>query len=137
LDVLTKSNAQKPYSHSGYRTQLYRQATRIAINRTVAGVHFPVDSMAGCVLGLALADYFIQRATRAAGNAQTVWFNPSAGAAELGGADFDVSDYINVGSSGSITTHKDWISTLDLVSVSAPSDETPLSWLWTKAKAEW
>ena len=37
------------------------QAARIAINRTVAGVHFPVDSMAGQLLGLTVAEYFIKR----------------------------------------------------------------------------
>lgn len=34
-----------------------RQASRIAINRTVAGVHYPVDSAAGAVLGLTLAKF--------------------------------------------------------------------------------
>ena len=43
------------------REQLQRQAIRIAVNRTIAGVHFPVDSAAGEVLGNALAEYFLSR----------------------------------------------------------------------------
>ncbi|NBQ86511.1 MAG: phosphatase PAP2 family protein [Betaproteobacteria bacterium] len=42
---------------------LQRLAARVAINRTVAGVHFPVDSAAGRVLGTALAEFVIARCT--------------------------------------------------------------------------
>ena len=41
--------------------QLMRQASRVAINRTIAGVHFPVDSAAGQMLGLALGQYLVHR----------------------------------------------------------------------------
>ena len=37
--------------------QRLRLAARIAINRTVAGVHYPVDSAAGAVLGITLGEY--------------------------------------------------------------------------------
>ncbi|GGF62170.1 hypothetical protein GCM10011402_12730 [Paracoccus acridae] len=42
-------------------SQIYRLACRIAINRTVAGVHFPADSAAGAVLGIQLGRYLMAR----------------------------------------------------------------------------
>jgi hypothetical protein len=50
--------------HTVYYQQAMRQAYRVAVNRTVAGVHFPVDSIAGHVLGTALGEYFVARCTR-------------------------------------------------------------------------
>ena len=44
-----------------WKEQIMLVANRIAVNRTVAGVHFPVDSMAGCILGLSLGDYLVAR----------------------------------------------------------------------------
>lgn len=37
----------------------FRLAQRIAVNRTIAGVHFPVDSLAGAVMGCALGDAIV------------------------------------------------------------------------------
>ncbi|WP_052081466.1 phosphatase PAP2 family protein [Paracoccus halophilus] len=43
-------------------SQLFRMAARIAANRTVAGVHFPSDSVSGALLGITLARWIAIRA---------------------------------------------------------------------------
>ena len=47
--------------HHATVRQLQRQAARIATNRVIAGVHFPVDSIAGRLLGVALGEFFVAR----------------------------------------------------------------------------
>ena len=51
---------------SKYREQLERLAARVAVNRTVAGLHYPVDSAVGRLLGTSLADYMVARCTQGA-----------------------------------------------------------------------
>jgi hypothetical protein len=60
-------NAATPSGNTGNgtesREQLQRLAARIAVNRTVAGLHYPVDSAVGRMLGTALGEFLVARAT--------------------------------------------------------------------------
>ena len=47
-----------------FSIQLMRIAERIAINRQVAGVHFPVDSVAGMVLAQSLSEFYVARCVK-------------------------------------------------------------------------
>jgi membrane-associated phospholipid phosphatase len=60
LQALLSLSPANP-AHARVVDQLDRQAARIATNRVVAGMHFPVDSMAGRMLGVALGEYFVAR----------------------------------------------------------------------------
>ncbi|WP_299657900.1 phosphatase PAP2 family protein [uncultured Tateyamaria sp.] len=55
--LLRESQAPQYTDDAYWGEMLMRQASRVAINRTVAGVHFPVDSAAGALLGLTLAEH--------------------------------------------------------------------------------
>jgi len=65
-NLLSAASATNPYGDKELCRQLMRQAARVAINRTVAGVHFPIDSAAGALLGMTLGHYFVARCTNAA-----------------------------------------------------------------------
>jgi len=47
-----------------YDIQLFAHAERISKNRTIAGVHYPCDSTAGCLLGVTLGKYLLSRADK-------------------------------------------------------------------------
>jgi hypothetical protein len=106
------------------RTQLQRLAARIAVNRTVAGVHYPVDSAVGRLLGTSLGEFFVARAT--GGSVRLRGFD-SDKFVEVDGApkDFKLSDPMDAGA----------------YSVGGPAIPLPqadaLGWLWQEALKEW
>jgi len=108
------------------REQLMRQAARVAINRTVAGVHFPVDSAAGRVLGTTLAEHFISRATRSK-------FTPRRfkGRAFDRASDFNPADAIRRSASGRPPAY------VQLLRDAAAAPCETLAWLWAEARKEW
>lgn len=135
LWALLRAHGVKPYSQGVWGEILMRQAARIAINRTVAGVHFPVDSAAGAVLGLTLGKYFVDRCTGVAPAAS--WkFN---GAAYPHSEDFDWRDYFDP-TAGADPQQKTTGWAIENAILNADGNQTtsaPLNWLWKMAAAEW
>lgn len=105
-------------------TMLLRQAARLAMNRTVAGVHYPIDSRAGQVLGTGLAEYLVARCT--------------ASAATVRGREFDaepylMSEFIGVAND---PVHQD-ATGLTMGASCSVAVSPLLGWLWQQAVAEW
>ena len=106
------------------------------MNRTVAGVHFPVDSAAGCFLGLALGQYFWRRCT-VAGPGTYDWFVFTGSTFPWGlppplDGDFYWEEIyrkmFGIGGAPYVTRG------------ATPQPVQPnaiLRWLWGKARAEW
>jgi membrane-associated phospholipid phosphatase len=132
-----RASGRLGYNTPDWRTQLLRLAARIAINRTIAGVHFPVDSAAGAVLGLTLGQYFVNRCSGAAG--YRAWRFEGTKYPPHG--DFIWHDLYDVNTeklksmpaaTGYSVRYSSNAQTLN------PSHQSyVLTWLWNKAKEEW
>ena len=120
------------YSAATCGEQLMRLASRIAINRTVAGVQFPVDSVAGAVLGLTLARYFVARCTGAA--SYDAW--KVDGAVYPGTTDFQWRLLYDV-STRAQTAAGGYVTAIGTRSFNAGWHSPLLARLWNKAHAEW
>lgn len=121
--------------------RLQRLAERIAINRTVAGVHFPVDSAAGQLLGTSLADYLVCVASCRSGAPRgansTGWTARVFNRDQVGdkGRDFVRTDLDN-------DVAADAAKAIPVIYTGAPlpvplEDQAPLEWLWAAAAKEW
>ncbi|WP_299971640.1 phosphatase PAP2 family protein [uncultured Roseobacter sp.] len=129
-----------------YVDQLMRQAARIAINRTVAGVHFPADSMAGAMLGLLIGQYLVARAT-GTGCLYPVSFDgtevatPPAGVAgDLVAVDFRTENYLTANADPLVRApeHDGIVTDLgDPIPASPGLTSAPLKFLWDKSVLEW
>ncbi|MEL7092272.1 MAG: phosphatase PAP2 family protein, partial [Pseudomonadota bacterium] len=117
--------------------QLVRQAARIAINRTVAGVHFPIDSIAGAMLGIQIGHY-IAALAGSGGTVQGASFNGHSIDPAGPQTDMRTSVYLSrpgfsalhdVPEDGTLVTH-----TADTVT---PTANPLLQALWTRAQGEW
>ena len=144
-----------PYQGLGYGLQLLRLAARIAINRTVAGVHFPIDSVAGALLGLTLGEYFLARVLPNANSYHPAHFDGTA--ANIGGLDFEWQNVYDVGVLGPgarapavnfppAPTPRNFprIRACKLSPACpatplpiAANGSQPLTWLWNRALGEW
>ncbi|MFN3132447.1 phosphatase PAP2 family protein [Roseibium sp.] len=123
------------------RKFMLRQAARISDNRVIAGVHYPVDSIAGALLGQTLGEYICARAgverEGYAANVHIAAFNGPG----VGARDFSLREMVE-------TDHRlpsygqrksDPNGHLFEVDTGLPPIEPsmPLKWLFDLAQAEW
>ncbi|WP_051372550.1 phosphatase PAP2 family protein [Sedimentitalea nanhaiensis] len=112
--------------------KLIHMAARIAVNRTVAGVHFPADSFAGAVLGFAVADVIARRAGDP-GDIFAVRFDGRG----IRHADFYASRVWKDAQRQDFTTDDGVEITRFLPDSIATDTSGILRWLWTEARQEW
>jgi hypothetical protein len=135
---IQKASGAEQYKDPAWAEMLMRQASRVAINRTVAGVHYPADSAAGAILGLTLASFFEERCQKEQKNRQSAAFH---GNHFPGGADFNWNDLFDAERdkmhkhAGAKGAH--WMTSANGKAPQGATEARPLNWLWNKAVAEW
>ena len=116
---------------------LQQQAFMIANNRVIAGVHFPVDGMAGRAIGESLAEYFIHRCM---GGGWTYRAFDGTKATEVG-ANLLLSEHVDSIDGKKLQAYYLGNSQSTKAATQAKTDAgvpgSPLGWLWGKASTEW
>jgi hypothetical protein len=117
--------------------QMMRMAARMAINRTVAGVHFPVDSAAGATLGLTLGQYFVARCTQ--GSSYPAWrFDGTRFKGDFNWrAQFDVTSGQQKDATTDGPNPSRYVENIGTQYLNAHDQSPALSWLWGEALKEW
>lgn len=139
LELMRQSNAPQ-YKNVGtagdhWGEMLMRQAARIATNRTVAGVHYPVDSVAGAVLGLTLADLITSLSSSEKKWTSATFDGSSFDAKE----DFDWHKVYNAcdNEQAAESKHGDVVWATATTEKTKGKPDPALSWLWKRAVKEW
>lgn len=105
----------------------FQTAARIAINRTVAGLHFPADSASGAVLGIALGEWIAAMGGEA-GEIEVRTFRSGAYVKEHGDFDEDILAALYKDGGGALASDGAQL---------APEVDPVLAALWAGARAEW
>jgi hypothetical protein len=127
--VLDRLVAGKLYTATGRTSLPFQIAHRIATNRTVAGVHFPVDSLAGALVGCRIGDAVWRLAHGIAANGTLLDFRPNAGGdMTAGGRTWKASDDFLLGD----------LSLACPLDTAVPVAKTGIiGEIWDKAAKEW
>lgn len=119
----------KLLSTAALERRLFALAARIADNREVAGLHYPIDTQAGRLLGTVLSDYLVARCT-----------GTGCRSANFNGADLHVVPD-KVGQALAGLDNKP-LSDHDIppgaVQAGPPIERSAaLAWVWNRARQEW
>ena len=133
LDAVLKASGSAVVAGAPTEEQLYRQATRIAVNRTVAGVHFPVDSIAGAMLGRALGRYLVARGKGGSLGSYVFKMTAQTPAVTL---DFDQAKLLATTGGTADPTFPVTVDTSAPISITTQANSA-LKWLWDEAVKEW
>ena len=126
-------------SQPTWRQQMMLQATRVAVNRTVAGVHYPIDMMAGAMIGRAMGEYVMARAKATGVTARTFksTFSPPKPGQAPQAVDFNLAD-LQAEFAGVDAADRPQGSYYSSAAVAfTPAVSPKLAWLLGKAQDEW
>ncbi len=117
-------------SHLSERRAMIRATGhRVAVNRTVAGVHYPIDSAAGFMIGINVGRIIAALGQNAKAELTRFSFDPNA--AEAQSADFILRDAMALFEPASATPLPG--VTMQRETVGMPSDDSKFAWLWSRA----